>query len=173
MGGVWKYPLELKLNDIHPSESISAMLDVLENAINITLTHCPIGDPESFNLNGKLTLQDIDVGQGLVPFLGALQGDILQVVNCPSFNDIVLGTMGTYNEAGKCFLCTSHTDSLKIRDCLHFSGATLRRLVAARLYQDGFDRFTRVEVSGRAPEIAAEDIEWLSQNVNWFPYSLS
>jgi hypothetical protein len=173
MGGVWNYLLKLKLNNIHPSKSIAAMLDVLENAIDITLTHCPIGDPESFNLDGKLTLQDIDAGQDLVPLLSAWEGNTLRVVNCPSFNDVVLATMGTYNEAGECFLCASRAHSLQIRDCLHFSGVTLRRLVAARLHQDGFNKFIRVEASGRAPEIAAEDVQWLSQNVNMFSYSPS
>jgi hypothetical protein len=108
--------------------------------------------------------------QNLPPLLYAWEGDSLQVINCPSFNDAVLDIMGDYDYDNACFFGASRASSLEIHDCLYFSGAALRCLVATRLNRD---EFTTVEVSGHAPEITAEDVEWLSQNVNRFVYNPS
>jgi hypothetical protein len=107
-----------------------------------------------------------------MPLLHLWEGDSLQVINCPSFNDVILDLMGEYHEETGYYVCASFADSLQIQDCLHFSGAALRRLVAAALDKAG-DEYHRVEISGRAPEITAEDVEWLSQNVNRFLYNPS
>jgi hypothetical protein len=86
--------LYLKLSDIHNFESIAAIFSVLGGSTDITLTRCTMGDPGPFNADGKLTLRDIDADQNLVPLLHAWEGDTLQVINCPGFNDVVLDMMG-------------------------------------------------------------------------------
>jgi hypothetical protein len=165
---MWERSLHLQFNNIYNPESITAITNVMGSTI--TLTNCSIKGLTLFNADGKLTLRDIEADQNLPPLLYAWEGDSLQVINCPSFNDAVLDIMGDYDYDNACFFGASRASSLEIHDCLHFSGAALRCLVATRLNRD---EFTTVEVSGHAPEITAEDVEWLSQNVNWFVYNPS
>jgi hypothetical protein len=148
--GTWEHSPYLHLDNIRDFESITAIFDVLGSLTDATLTRCPIGDPTFYIDAGKLTLRDIDADQDLDSLLDLWEGDSLQVINCPSFNDMILDMMGDWYEETGHYSCASFAYSLEIQDCLHFSGAALRRLVAARLEVSG-NGFTRVEISGRAP----------------------
>jgi hypothetical protein len=118
--GTWEHSPYLHLDNIRDFESITAIFDVLGSLTDATLTRCPIGDPTFYIDAGKLTLRDIDADQDLDSLLDLWEGDSLQVINCPSFNDMILDMMGDWYEETGHYSCASFAYSLEIQDCLHF-----------------------------------------------------
>ena len=164
-------PSHLQLQNIRCFESISAIFEILGDTPNITIKHCAIGNPGPFNYDGELTLRDMDGDQDLIPILRAWRGCILNVVNCPSFDDTVLDMMNDNDEPyeiGTYSTCAKYAHSLYIRDCLNFSAGALRRFVTNRS-----GSFLTVHISGRVPDIGDEDLTWLSESLDGFYYQPS
>jgi hypothetical protein len=160
-------PSHLQLRNINSFESITAIFEILGDTPNITVTHCPIGDPGPFNYNGELTLRDIDEDQDLVPILHSWEGRILRVINCPSFNDAVFDMMNAYVEEDgiRTYAHANYASKLYIQDCLNFSAAALMRFITNR----SGDHLV-VRISGRAPDIGDDDLTWLSESLDDFLY---
>jgi hypothetical protein len=165
----------LELSHIRDFNSIADTLNQLPNDLDIVLTGCAMGDPRGpFNLGGHLALRDINANEDIIPLLRCWQGSVLDVDNCPGFNDAVLDKMTTI-DAGE-YSCASCLDELNILNCPNFSAGALMRFVSARLeVVDGSTspRLTKLSVSGFAPNISTEDQQQISQHVDKFKYSPS
>jgi hypothetical protein len=161
---------DFQLSHIRDFKIIAEMLDLLPPAINVTLTRCAMGHPRGgFNVAGRLTLQDIETDEDLVPLLRRWQGRHLHVDNCPGFNDVVLDMMATVAAHG--YFSPPLIAQLSISNCPNFSVATLRRLLRARSQViDGSTSpgISILRVSGLAPEISTVDQQQISQHVHEF-----
>jgi hypothetical protein len=158
--------VELQLIDIHTLETFADILGALRDIPELFFTRCAIGDPgvPFGGESGDLTLEGIDAEQNLIPLLRRWEGNSLRIVNCPSFDEaVLLDIMACNNACAARNLATLHID-----DSDNFSGASLRRLINARRVV-GRD-ITELNLSGRVPEISAEDQEWLSQTLDQFEY---
>jgi hypothetical protein len=156
--------VRLELIDIHTFETFAEILGALGHIPELFVTRCAIGDP-GIPFGGDLTLEDIGADQNLIPLLRRWEGEYLRIVNCPNFDDAVFLNMMVSNDAGN-MSAARHLTSMSIEDCDEFSGASLRRLIDARRLLG--HEITHVYIYGRAPEISAEDHEWLSQNLRRF-----
>jgi hypothetical protein len=160
---------DLRIREVRNSQSLAEIFDVLGHASDISLTHSAIGDAGTFNPDGRLSLQDIDADQDLVPLLRNWEGYCLTVKDCPSFNDTVLHVMapgedGSHN-------CAHYMTQLVILDCSNFSVAALRQLVRAKL--NAGHELQTLAVDGDAPVISDEDHEWLCESIDDFYYTLT
>jgi hypothetical protein len=153
--------ISLELEDIHDSQSLAEIFDVLTNASKITVTHSATGYIARFH-RGNLTLEDFDEDQDLVPLLRCWQGFHLTVKRCPGFNDAVLRMMtpredGTHN-------CAQDMVKLVIVSSPNYSVAALKQLVSAKLNGRAIES---LRVSRDGPVISFEDYWWLSENTDF------
>jgi hypothetical protein len=126
-------------------------------------------------VGGDLILAEMD--KDMVPFLRVFKANELEVLRCPSFNDIVLDAMGS--EENGSFPCATYIRTLSITNCLNFSVAALRRLVESRLHlpPENNDQWnpttTRLDglfLEGNIPLISEADSAWFVANVPTFRY---
>lgn len=80
-----------------------------------TLAYIPYAEP--------LYMDGIDDAESLAILLPGWDGQILQIRNCPGFNDTVLNVIGTHRHP------FSNLQELSIVNCFNFSAAVLRHTI--------------------------------------------
>jgi hypothetical protein len=127
----------LDLEDLHGFEVMGQIIRFLNDPYHISFTRCTFGDMmDEFHHfanrggGGELNLTDIDCD--LAPLFRLWHGHLLNVTDCPRFDDTLLDAMSS-KESGS-FNCAIHVEDLKITDCSNFSFAALRRFVESRLH---------------------------------------
>jgi hypothetical protein len=160
------YAMELRLEDIHNSQSLAEIFHLLPENSTVTLFHSAIGDVGPFNSEGHLILKNIHADEDLVPLLRFWEGCSLTVNHCPSFNDTVLHMMAPREDNIR--NCAYDMVDLTIMDCPNFSVAALKQFVSAKSSVADRPGIQSLQVFSDVPAISDEDCRWLSENVDNF-----
>jgi hypothetical protein len=166
----------LDLEDLHGFEVAGQIIRFLNNPLKMSIIRCTFQDITdqsthfaSIGEEGELYLEKID--HDLAPLLRLWHGYVLNITDCPRFDDTLLDAMGS-KENGV-FNCTAYMDHLHIHNCPNFSIAALRRFVESRLdlpvdndnpWNQVTPRVRSVHLSGNVPSMSQAEKAWFDTN---------
>jgi hypothetical protein len=113
----------------------------------------------------------VKIDHDLAPLLRLWHGCVLNITDCPRFDDALLGAMSS--KANGVFNCAQFLERLNIQNCPNFSVAALRRFVESRLdlpfNHHVFNRVTPrikdIQLSGNVPTVSQVEQSWFDANV--------
>ncbi|KII84095.1 hypothetical protein PLICRDRAFT_369097 [Plicaturopsis crispa FD-325 SS-3] len=191
-----RYPSLLDLTFVRVAgELIQDVLLSIEHGFleSLTIIACPlvIHDPDILPGIFYLNLEALSADENPLVCLqlwGASSdgGHSLQIRDCPCFTDSVLTAMSRGGRHDEHWICPRLSE-LEIRDCHHFSGHALRRMVeahwvASRKFsemdpnlENGELQVSAIQsltVTGCGEILSEEDQEWFKAHLLWFTYKV-
>jgi hypothetical protein len=171
----------LIFEELHDFRVIDEIIRLLNDPYDISLTSCTLGDAtdgfwhfgDGEGIRGALTLAQM-MNQDMAPLLRLWNGRDLDIIGCPSFNDVVLHLMSSME--GGAFICAKYVQQLSIQNCPNFSISALQQLVESRLdYPNDYHyhsltptKFDSISLQGNVPSVSQEDRAWFVGNVDIF-----
>ncbi|RDB18338.1 hypothetical protein Hypma_000420 [Hypsizygus marmoreus] len=146
---------------------------------NLHITRCPVSGVAFDTYARNMTLCEIPAFEDMCVFLACWNGQHLEVIDCPAFDDRALAGLAAGNQA-------RGVRELHIRDCTRYRMEMLRTVVTALneravqyfhdyLEAEGWDdpplALETLKVTGRGPVGTEEDICWLRGHTDDFTWT--
>jgi hypothetical protein len=170
----------LFVEDFHGFEVVDQILRFLDlhNPRHLSFTRCTFEDiTYGFDYFGHAVngeegeLDLVKIGHDLAPILRLWQGCVLNITDCPRFDDALLDAMSS-KENGV-FNCAKFLERINIHNCTNFSVAALQRFVESRLDLPlNYDlsnpvtpRIQGIRIFGNAPSMSQVEQAWFDANL--------
>jgi hypothetical protein len=168
------------VENMHNTNSVEQILDFFGGWSNLHIAHGPLH--HAYNIEGNLSLKEIDGGEDLVTFLTECVSQKLVIDGCPGFGDEALDAMmSPESEAYWRMMpsCAPFLQDLSILNCPDFSISNLKKVVEMRRVQSIRmnpsgetlpPRICILRLSGRVPDVSPEDRDWFKGCLYEFSY---
>jgi hypothetical protein len=165
----------LDLNGLHGFEVIDQIIRLRNNPDHISLIRCTFEDItdefDYFADRGEGGILRLDmINHDLTPLLCLWHGHVLELTDCPRFDDALLEAMST--EEDGIFDCAAYLERLEIYDCSNFTVAALRRFVESRLglpvddlWNQDSPRVRSIRFHGNVPSMSQAEKAWFDANL--------